>query len=409
MGRRTSQRPLTREWRVAARLVLTLGFVAMIAVAASITAFGKSRGGRANAPFSHAYPPDPAPVERPKVTGPMPSAAHANTVTTKEPIHSFAELAAHVATGTLLHLGGSRWLLRRPLAVAHRGAIDISGGELEIGPGTFLEARARGTLILRGLTVRGVTREGRPLRAPVRGRGFLVARDGGVLRLEHDSIRNLGYLGVVSYGITFRRPGDGSAIRASSIQGNYFGVFISHANGVRIVGNRVADSSVYGIDPYGGSSNVWILDNVVERSGLHGIVLANGVRFSHVEHNVIEGARDHGLVLVKKSDGNMIRANTVLGTFDAIVVTGSSDNTVVGNTVAHAQRFGIRLSYRAVGNRIEANAIRHALVGVYLYAGASRNELRDNRFDGNYENVRVRSDARGNRISPKPMHSELAR
>src|SRR5262249_48873793 len=57
MGRRTSQRPLTREWRVAARLVLTLGFVAMIAVAASITAFGKSRGGRANAPFSHAYPP----------------------------------------------------------------------------------------------------------------------------------------------------------------------------------------------------------------------------------------------------------------------------------------------------------------------------------------------------------------
>lgn len=407
MGGRAGERTVIQDWRPAARLAATVSFVALLAVAVSITA--GSHGSRVHAHFSHAYPPDPAPVERPKVTGPIPAVARANTVTTKTPIRSFRELAAHVTPGTLLRRGRSLWLLRRPVAVAHRGAIEIDGGALDIALGAFLEARARGTLVLRDLTVSGVRRDGRPLAAPVSGRGFLVGRDGGVLRLEHDSIRNLGYLGVVAYGISFRRPGPGSEVSASVIRNDYFGVFISHADGVRIVDNRVVGSGVYGIDPYGGSTDISILGNAVLRSGLHGIVLANGVHLSRVENNVVDGARDHGLVLVKGSDRNTIRANRILRTFDGIVVTGSSDNALLANTVTHAHRFGIRLSRGAARNRVDANAIRRTLVGVYLYAGASRNDIRDNRFSGNYENVRVRSDARGNTVSPEPARSEPGR
>jgi parallel beta-helix repeat protein len=386
---------------------MTLGFLALVAAAASMTAFPSSHLGHRSLRFSHNYPPDPVRVERPKASGPMPTVGQGNTVTTKRPIDSFGELSAHVTPGTLVRQGRSRWLLRRPIAVAHRGVIEISGGTLEIARHAFLESRARGTLVLRWLTVIGVGQDGRPLATPAQGRGFIVGRDSGVLRLEHDSIRDLGYLGVVAYGISFRRPGPGSGISASSITGNYFGVFISHADGVRIADNRFAASDVYGIDPYGGSTNIAILRNIVLQSGLHGIVLANGIRFSHVEGNVVDGARDHGLVLVNGSDGNTVRGNTVRRTFDGIVLTGSSRNVLVGNTVEAVKRFGIRLSHGAAANQIEANLIGRSIVGIYLYSGARENVLRDNRFSANYENVRVRRDAPGNVVTPRPARSEL--
>ena len=59
----------------------------------------------------------------------------------------------------------------------------------------------------------------------------------------------------------------------STIEGNFFGVFLSNASGVEIVGNRVVASHVYGIDPFGRSSGVLIERNTVVRSGRHGIVL----------------------------------------------------------------------------------------------------------------------------------------
>lgn len=227
------------------------------------------------------------------------------------------------------------------------------------------------------------------------------------MRLEHDTIRDLGYLGVVAYGISFRRSGPESAVVASTIRGNYFGIFVSHADGVRIEGNRVVASHVYGIDPYGGSTRIEIVNNVVARSGLHGIVLANGVRFSRVERNLVDGARDHGVVLVNGCDGNTIQSNTIRGAFDGIVVTGSSANSVDANAVVGVTRFGLRVSHRAARNRFDDNRIGRALLGAYLYAGANDNVLRNNHFFGNYENVRMRNDARRNSITPRPARSEI--
>jgi parallel beta-helix repeat protein len=285
--------------------------------------------------------------------------------------------------------------------------LESDGGRLQIAPGAFLEALKGGRIALRNMTILGVNARGRPLRTPVPSRGFLVARDGGALVLEHDTVINLGHLGVLSYGISFHRPAAGCAVLDSTVRGNYFGVFMSHATGVRIVGNRLLDSHVYGIDPYGKSSNILIERNTVAGSGLHAIVLAAGVRRIQVRANTIVAPRAHGIVLVNDVSASTVIGNRIQGAFDGIVVTDSSGNVVEGNDVDASKRFGIRASGATRNNRIERNRLSRALLGIYLYGGATRNLLVDNAFAGNAENVRVRKDAPGNLVSPVPPLTEL--
>ena len=192
-----------------------------------------------------------------------------------------------------------------------------------------------------------------------------------------------------------------------TIRGNYFGIFLSHAAGVTIEGNRILDSSVYGIDPYGYTHDVLIARNEVIGSGLHGIVLANHVTRIRVVANRIERARAHGIVLFAGSNANVVTGNDVRDVFDGVVITDSSRNSVTGNSIERVRRFALRISGRSDKNHIDANALTGALVGVYVYRGAAGNRLIGNSFAGNAENVRVRADATGNDVRPRPARSEL--
>ena len=387
------------------RAAATLAFAALLLGTAALGALGYGRDGGPH--FSHQYPPNPVKLERPKARGPAPVAPQSNTLSGPQQIGSLAQLAALLPHGVLRPVADRTWLLTQPVALTRGATLAVAGASLEIGPNAFLEARTQGRIALTSSSVSGVDEQGQPLASPVPQRGFLAARDGGKLLLRDDRITDLGHLGVVSYGISFRRPGPGSAVADSTIRGNYFGIFLSHAAGVAITGNRVLDSHVYGIDPYGYSHDVLIARNLVLNSGLHGIILADHVSDTSVVGNVVDGAHAHGIVLFRYSSGNALTGNKIAHTFDGIVLTDSSSNRLSENAVEHVVRFGIRASGRSEHNHLERNSFSAALLGVYLYGGAAHNELIDSIFSKNRENVRVRSDAPHNIVSPVPPLSEL--
>lgn len=333
----------------------------------------------------------------------------ANTVVGQRTITSLSKLRSALPDGVLSHVNGSTWLLKRPLAISGKALLSLRGpGQLQIGTGAFLEALKGGTVDLEGLSIVGVGSDGQPLDKPLRGRGFLLA-DGGRLVLKRDRIVDLGYLWDTSFGISFRESLPGSAVIDCSIDGNYRGVFTSRAVGVRIIGNQISHSLEYGIDPHTDSSKLVIENNVVTDSAIHGIILAVGVQSSQVVGNVVDRAGDHGIVLFDRSNDNLVQGNRVSHTFDGMVVLDSSSNLISDNVFDPVSRFGLRLSGRSQGNVIERNTFAGALLGAYVYGGASGNALLDNRFLANREDLRIRSDAPQNRAAPIPPKSELGR
>jgi len=368
----------------------------------------KGSGGVEARGFSHYYPPDPAEVERPKVTGGAPRAPKADVISARVTISSFDRLAALLPHGVLVHLGGSAWLVTRPVAIDGPTRLIVTGpAALDLAPRSFLLVGDGGVASLTGVTITGVDANLQPLRSPQGDRGFVSATDEGRLWLDQDVISSLGHGGVQAYGISLEKPGPGSGVVNSSITNNYFGIYTAHAVGVKITGNRVMDSWVYGIDPHTESSDISIQDNYVAGSGVHGIVLAARVIRSSVVGNVVTGSKDHGIVVFDRSDGNVVQGNTITGSFDGIVIQDSSDNKVSGNMVRPVARFGIRVSGRSRGNTLSGNTISGALVGAYLYEGPTGNRLLNNKFIADAEWVRVRSDAPGNVVQPIPARSEL--
>jgi len=320
---------------------------------------------------------------------------------------SFAALSAALPKGTLVRIGPHRWRLTGPSGIADGASLRVAGpATLQLTRGAFLVARHRGLVVLRDLRVIAVDNHGRPLPMAEVGRGFLAATVGGRMRLVHDRIVDLGYLGNLTYGISFRRSGPGSGIFGSTVVGNYFGVYMSAARGVRVMDSRFAHSVVYGVDPHSSASHLVIRGNTVLDSGVHGIILAQGVHDSVVEDNVVRGARLHGIVVYDHSNGNVVSGNRISGTFDGIVVQDSSGTRLSHNVVEGAKRFALRVTGVTRATMAWGNSLSGALVGLFVYAGPTGSLFVANRILGNVENVRIRVDAPGNVVRPVPARSE---
>src|SRR5438093_12216389 len=234
--------------------------------------------------LSHTYPPDPVVPARGKPLGPDPGPPPRATISSRTSLTSFAALSAALPRGTLVRTGPHRWRLTRPAGIADGASLRVTGpATLQLARGSFLVARHRGLVVLRDLRVIGVDTHGLPLPTAAVGRGFLAATVGGRMRLIHDRIVDLGYLGNLTYGVSFRRSGSGSGILGSSVVRNYFGVYMSASRGVRVIDTRFAHSVIYGIDPHTSAGHVLIRGNTVIDSGVHGIILAQGVHDSVVE------------------------------------------------------------------------------------------------------------------------------
>jgi parallel beta-helix repeat protein len=358
--------------------------------------------------FSHVYPPDPAPYERPAVGTGSPVVPVVDRLPTRSTITSIAQLSAVVGRGTLRKIAPRTWVLTQPVELAASTALELQGPlTVEIGPNAFVLAEHGALLELSGVTVTGVEHDLSPATVPSTGRGYIDVRDGARATLRGDTFTDLGHLGDQSYGITLDNASERSAVIGCTVRHDYFGIYLSKLSGGQIVGNRVIDSLIYGIDPHTFDSNLVIKDNVVIGSGVHGIVLADHASHNQVTGNLVESSRDHGILVFQFSDHNLIENNTVVRTFDGIVIQDSSQNRLIDNKVGPVSRFGLRISGLATGNYVTNNTLTGAVLGAYLYQGASGNQLIGNIFRTNYENVRVRSDATGNKVTPDPGRSEL--
>jgi parallel beta-helix repeat protein len=402
------RRPVTLIVSLTLWIALAAAFAAVVLHTTSShhTTAGGPGGG--SAIFSHVYPSDPFPFERPPVGTSSPYVPTSERLPTGASANSIATLNAISPPGTFEHVASNTWRLLRPLELGEGSTIALRGPiRLEIAHGAFLLAQHTSTLSITDVSVAGVTKSGAPDTTPASGRGFIDARSGANLELEADSFTNLGYLGDQTYGITIDGGGSASYLRDSTVTKDYFGIYIGRAQGVSVTGNRIIDSAIYGIDPHTDDSNLTVDGNTVVGSGVHGIVVAAHVDHSVISNNIVLNSRDHGIVLFQFADNNKISSNRVSGVFDGLVITDSSNNAVSDNTISSATRFGVRVSGSSSGNLLEHNAISRCLVGVYAYAGASGNTFAANDFKANYENVRIRSDAPNNVVSPDPGRSEL--
>ena len=358
--------------------------------------------------FNHIYPSDPFPFERPPVGTSSPYVDSTGRLHTGAGATTIAGFAHAAPAGALVQKSAHVWLLTRPLEIGYGSTVSLRGPlTIDIAPNAFLLAQHGSVMRLVDVTVRGVDARGQLETRPLSGRGFIDARSGSVLQLEHDTFIDLGYLGDQTYGITIDGGSGKSYLRHCSVTGDFFGVYLGRVHGATVTDSRFVNSVIYGIDPHTYDSNLTITNNTVIGSGVHGIVLADHVTHSLVSRNHVVNSRDHGIVLFQFADDNIISDNQILGTFDGIVVTDSSRNHIIGNHVGPSVRFAVRIGGISTGNTVAQNVISHALVGAYIYHGASFNTLRDNSFSGAYENVRVRSDAPSNTVTPNPGRSEL--
>jgi parallel beta-helix repeat protein len=321
---------------------------------------------------------------------------------------TIGQLVADAPLDAFKEIDPKTWRLMKPLGLGVGNHVSLTGPlTIEIANGAFILAEHDSSLRLDDVTVTGVRADGSPQRTPVVGRGFIDARSGAVLTLEHDTFEHLGYLGDQTYGVTIDGGSGASTLLHDSVTSDYFGVYIGRANGVTVSDSRFANSVIYGIDPHTDDTHLTITNNTVVGSGVHGIVVASHVTDSLVANNEVLNSRDHGIVLFQFADHNVVRDNQVTGVFDGLVITDSSNNQVTANVISTAQRFGVRISGSSSGNVLSHNTISKCLLGAYLYNGASSNQLTSNHFSDNYENVRVRSDAPNNTVSPDPGRSEV--
>jgi parallel beta-helix repeat protein len=358
--------------------------------------------------FSHIYPPDPAPYERPAVGTSSPLIPPSRRVPSGDQPVSPAELAADLHARTLVRRGPTTWVLERAIEFDAGTALTLTGPlRLELAPGAFIVAERGAAIRLTGVTVVAVDRSGLPEPQPLPSRGFIDARHAALIVLSHDTFVDLGHLGDQAYGVTLDGASPRSAMVDCAVSHDYFGIYLGRLSGGVVSGNRIADSFVYGIDPHTWDRHLVIEHNHVSGSGVHGIIVADHASDNTIVDNVVTSSHDHGIVVVQFSDGNVISGNVVRDTFDGIVVSDSSGNRITGNRIGPVDRFGLRISGLSADNLVEHNAFGKAILGAYLYQGATRNRLVDNTFTHEYETVRVRSDAPRNVVSPAPPRSEL--
>ena len=380
--------------RRVARVVVPLGFVVAMVIAGIMTLPWFKPG---QPEFTHAYagaPGAPSDVVPGVAAVPVPAANDILQVTITD-LTTLAQALppeAIIGDGTTFHL-------LEPVLVSNGGRLVITGtGSLVLDRGSYIEVGPGGVVKLSGLSIRAT--------GPVTNRGFL-ADVGGLMVLRHDRLTGLGRFTTLARGITFEGAIAGSGITDSVVRDGAIGVYATASAGIIVVGNDVVDSRLDGIQVQGRSPRPLIVGNRVTGSGGDGISLSSGAVATSVVANVVDATSRYG-ILVSASPGPLtIQGNFVSGAYDGIVCDNSTGTVIRKNQIDAARRFGVRLTGMTTGVTIDSNRLANSAVGVYASRGPHGNLIVNNIFDGNGENVRIRTTAPGNTVIPPPGHSEL--
>jgi parallel beta-helix repeat protein len=240
---------------------------------------------------------------------------------------------------------------------------------------------------------------------PANGRGFVLARDGSQLTIDHAEIRYLGHGAVESYGLSWRTEGTSGKITNSIVSHNYFGLYSYEVGGLVIADNKIHDNVLYGVDPHTGSHDLTIERNVVHDNGKHGIILAEDCVDSVIRDNTVYRNDHHGIVLYLRSDRNTVEGNdSFANAAQGINVNESHDNTIRGNRVYDNNESGIGITQTSSNNLVENNQSRsNKQDGIRVVSEAAQTALRANTLGENsrygvYIDVDGEVDIAGNTI-----------
>ncbi len=186
------------------------------------------------------------------------------------------------------------------------------------------------------------------------------------------------FFAVVIEAITGRCP-SGATLDGFTLSGGYWGIFAQlNQSGV------CASNQVTGIT----LRNLVINTNPSSGSPGHGIYFDN-IQNSVIDSCTITDAYVNGIFLGNASNNNIVMNNTIQHTVTqhAIVLQGSNDNAIVGNTVNGSAYHGILLNSLngpslagapgASRNRVERNTIVH-----HMFDGVSINDASNSNYVG---------------------------
>jgi parallel beta-helix repeat protein len=220
---------------------------------------------------------------------------------------------------------------------------------------------------------------------PADARGFLLARDGAQMTIDHAEIRYLGHGEVESYGLSWRTEGTTGKITDSLVSHNYFGLYSYQVGGLVVAGNEIHDNVLYGIDPHTGSHNLTIERNIVHDNGKHGIILAEDCVDSVIRDNTVYRNNHHGIVIYLRSNRNTIEGND---SFDnaaqGINLNESNNNVIRNNRVYDNNESGIGITQTSQNNLVENNQSRgNKQDGIRVVSEAALTTLRTNTLGEN--------------------------
>jgi parallel beta-helix repeat protein len=296
-------------------------------------------------------------------------------------------LAQRVSGNALRNTGDGVWELRADIAIVNGASLKIAAPEVKwlkliSENGKFASLKPTGG----GLDITGTCVTSWDVAANAAdtklddGRGYLLARDGAQMNIDHAELRYLGNGTVESYGLSWRTEGTTGKVTNSAISNNYFGVYSYEVGGLVISDNQIHDNQLYGIDPHTGSHNLTIERNVVHDNGKHGIILAEDCVDSVIRDNTVYRNNHHGIVLYLRSDRNTIEGNdSFANAAQGININESHDSVIRNNRIYDNNESGIGVTQTAENNLVENNQVRgNKQDGVRVVSESARSTVRAN-------------------------------
>lgn len=239
------------------------------------------------------------------------------------------------------------------------------------------------------------------------GKGTVLRISAPKVRVENLTIQGSGDdLGAPDSCIYIEKAGKKSVIEGNTLSRCGFGVWVNEADGATLTGNRINGSLTghrsnrgNGIHLFNGSHLVVKQNTIV--GGRDGIYVS-AVEDSLIEENDFEQCR-YG-VHYMYSYSNTLRGNRGSRNFSGYALMGSRYIKAIGNVASYNEEHGILLRdvesctvtdnqlihngmgffiYSSIKNVITRNRVAYNEIGVKLWAGSLRNQVRENAFVGN--------------------------
>lgn len=175
-----------------------------------------------------------------------------------------------------------------------------------------------------------------------RYRPFIVAMKGAQMNIRGSEFSGLGWDWNASYGVSWVQDSTGEVVD-STFRNSFVGVYTSHAVGLSFRRCVFRDNTLYGLDPHTYSRNLTVDDVLAEGNGAHGIIFSDHVTDSVITNSISRNNGQNGIMMDKRSTGNRIEGNTVLGNRGDGLVTNDSPNNLFIDNIVESNRVGVRV------------------------------------------------------------------